>query len=69
MIVQVRSTLKSELNCDDQLNWMWSITKITQDNDVTNSTNVISVEYDIELSRPIEYCVVYDDDEKGQQRD
>lgn len=28
---------------------------------------MILVEYDTEFSRPIEQCVVYDEDEKGQQ--
>ena len=36
---------------------------------MTDRTNVISVEYDTELSRLIKQCVVYDEDKKGQQRD
>lgn len=29
------------------------------------STGVILVEYDIEFSRPVEQCAIYDEDEKG----
>ena len=42
---------------------MQFLTKSRQDNDVTSYTGVISIEYDIKRSRPIEYCAVYDEDE------
>lgn len=32
---------------------MWSITKTRQENDVTNYTSVISVEYTTKLSKPM----------------
>ena len=57
------------MNCHDQLERMRSITKSKHDNDVTNHTSVISIEYDYELSRPIGQCTVYDKDEIRQQRD
>ena len=43
--------------------------KTRQDNDVINHKGVISVEYNIELSRSIQQCMVYDEDENGQWRD
>ena len=48
---------------------MRSITKTKKDNDGTNCEGVISIEYDIELSTPIEQCVVYYKDEIGNWRD
>ena len=47
---------------------MQSITKTRQDNDVTDRTSVISVEYDTELSRLMEQSVVYDEDKTSQRR-
>ena len=47
---------------------MQSITKTRQDNDVTDRTSVISVEYDTELSRLMEQSVVYDEDKTRQRR-
>lgn len=40
--------------------------KTEQDNDMTDRTGVISIKQDIELSRLIEQCTVYDKDETGQ---
>ena len=48
---------------------MRSIIKTRKDNDVINHKGVISVEYNIELSRSIQQCMVYDEDENGQWRD
>ena len=36
---------------------VWFMTKMTHDNDVIDCIGVISIEYDIELSRPNEQCV------------
>lgn len=65
LIVKARSTVKSELNCHDQSNRMWFISKRRQDNDMIDHIIVIFVEYDAELSRLIRQWVVYDEDEKG----
>ena len=54
LIVQVWSMLKSKLNSYDQSSKLRSIKKTKQDNDVTDHKGVISIEYDIELSRPNE---------------
>ena len=58
--------LKSELNCHDWLDQMQSIMKSREDNNVTNCIGVIFIEYNIELSRPIWLCEVYDEDETRQ---
>ena len=39
------------LNYKDWLDSVWSMKKTRQDNNVTNITSVISVEYDTELLR------------------
>ena len=56
----MQSTMKLELNYHDQSDKMWAITKKKKDNDVMDKKGVICVEYDIELSRPIRKCAVYD---------
>ena len=43
--------------------------KTRQDNDMIDYKGVISIEYDIELSRPIKQCAVYDKDKIRQRRD
>ena len=40
-----------------------------QDNDMIDRINVISLEYDTELSRPIRQCAFHDKDETRQQHD
>ena len=45
---------------------MLSIKKIRQNNDVTDYTDMISIEYDTELLRLIKQCVVYDEGPIGQ---
>ena len=40
--------------------------KTRNNNNVTNRTSLLHSEYEIELSRPIRQCVVYDKDEIGQ---
>ena len=62
----MRSTSKSEMNHHCRSNKMHSIIKTKNDNDVNDHKGVTSIEYDIELSRPIGQCVVYDQDEIGQ---
>ena len=54
--------LKYELNYHDRFDKMRSITKTRNNNNVTNDTSVISIEYDIELSRSMRQCVVYNED-------
>ena len=39
-------------------NWMQSITKTRQDNDVIDRISVISAEYDTELSRLMGQCTI-----------
>ena len=63
------STPKSKLNYHNRLDRMRSIKKTRQDNDVTNRTGVIFVEYDIELSRLMGHYAVYNKDETEQQCD
>lgn len=53
LIVQVQSKPKLEMNYYDRSERMWYITKSREDNDLTNRTDVISTEYNIELSIPI----------------
>lgn len=69
LIVQVWSMTKMKFNCHVQSDKMWSIMKIRHDNDVTDYTSVISIEYDNQLSRLIRQCVVYDEDEIRQRYD
>lgn len=57
-VTQVWSTLKLEHNCHDRSYILWFIRKMRQDNNVIDRKGVISVEYEIELSRPIEQCAV-----------
>ena len=52
--------MKLELNYHGQLDKMWSITKKKEDNDVMDKKGVICVEYNIELSKPIRKCAVYE---------
>lgn len=63
LIAQVQCTLKLELNYYNRLDGMRPITKIRQDNDVTDHIGVISIEYDTELSRLIGYFSINDEDE------
>ena len=46
------------MNYHNWLDRVHSITKTTQDNDVTDHTGVVYVEKDIELSWPIELGVI-----------
>ena len=62
----MRLKLKFELNYHEQLDRMLSIKKIRQNNDVTDYTDMISIEYDTELLRLIKQCVVYDEGPIGQ---
>ena len=59
-------TQKLKLNYHDRLDRMQSIIKSRQDNDVTDNTVVISIKYDIKLSRPIRQYVIYDEDDSRQ---
>ena len=58
--------LKSELNCHDRSNMMRFITKSKQDKDVIDCIGVIFIEYNTKMSRLIEQCAVYDEDETEQ---
>ena len=69
LVIKVWSLQNMILNCKNQSDSVQFIMKTTQDNDVSDHTGVISIEYDIELSRPITLSVVYDEDEIRQQRD
>ena len=46
LIISVWSMLKLEFNYHEWSDKMWFITKSRQDNDVTDCTSVIFVEYD-----------------------
>lgn len=46
---------------------MWPITKSRKDNNLIDLIGVILAKQDIELSRPIEQCVFYDENEIEQQ--
>ena len=48
---------------------MQFIMKTRHDNYMIDRTSVISIEYDIELSRPIELCTIYDENKIGQWYD
>ena len=62
----MQSTSKSKLNYHYRLDKMQSIMKTRHDNYMIDRTSVISIEYDIELSRPIELCTIYDENKIGQ---
>ena len=49
--------------------WVWSMIKTNQDNDVTNRIGLVYAETEIELSEPIEQGVVCYEDQTGQRRD
>ena len=66
MVVQVQTTMKLEVNTHDLLDRMQSLTKTKKDNNMTVGTGVIFVEYDIELLRLIEQCVICDKNETRQ---
>ena len=53
LIIQIWSTLKKKLSCRNQSNWVWSVIKIKQDNDVINHIGLVYVKNDIELLGPI----------------
>lgn len=54
-------TPKMKLSCLDQLNWVWSMTKTRQNNDVKDFKGAIYDEKETELSRPIKSGAVYDE--------
>lgn len=69
LVIQVQSTLKSQLNYHDRSDGMRSIKKSKQNNDVIDLISVISIEYKNEMSRLIRQCQFYDEEETGQWRD
>ena len=50
-----------KLSCYVWLNWVRSVTKTRQDNDMTDCIGTIYVENETELSWPIKLGVVYDE--------
>lgn len=58
--------VKIESNYHDLSNKKGFITKSKQDNDKTDHTSVISIEYDTKLSRSIRPCAVYDENKTRQ---
>lgn len=69
LIIWVRSTLKSELNCHDRLDKIRSIMKAKQDNDMTDHKGMISIEYNTKLLSPTRQCAIYEEDGTGQWLD
>ena len=68
LIIQMQSTLKMKLSCHDWSDWVWSVTKTRQDNDMTNHVGLLYTKIKIELLGPIWSGVVYDENHKGQWR-
>ena len=60
---------KMKLSCYDQSNRVPSMTKIWQDNDVTNRIGLVYAEIEFELSRPIWLFKVYDENQTRQRQD
>lgn len=60
-ILYVLSTSKPKLNCWDLSNQVQFIKKTKIDNDITDRTNVVYVEYKTKLSWLIGPSVVYDE--------
>ena len=52
--------VEKKLSYHDRLNWVWSITKTRQDNDMINSTSATYIGNEAKLSWSIRLSVVYD---------
>lgn len=59
--VQVWSTSKPKLNCQDLSDQVWSVMKTRQDIDVTDHIDVVYIKNEIELSWLIQQGAVYDE--------
>ena len=57
------------LNCQDQADSVWYVTKTRQDNDMSDHIGVVYVEIKIELPRLIEQDAFYHENEIRQWRD
>lgn len=68
LIVQVRSTPKLELNCDDRLDKMRSIMETKQDNNVIDHIGVVYAEKGIQLSWLIREDAIFHKKKRGQWR-
>lgn len=60
---------KMKLSYRDQSNWLLSVMKARQDNDVTNCIGVIYTEKDIELLSLIRQGTIYDEMKIGEWHD
>lgn len=60
------STMKTKLNCCGQSNKVQYITKMRQDNAMTNPIGMVYAKNEVELSLPIRQGMIYDEDNIGQ---
>ena len=60
---------KTILNYHDWLNWVSTVTKTRQDNDVIDHTDVVYIENETELSWLIGLGTIYDENQIAQWRD
>lgn len=56
---------KNEIEFHDRLDWVRSVIKIGQDNDITDHTSVVYAKNNIELSWPIWLSVNSDENQIG----
>ena len=68
-IIEVRFILKTKLSFHDRLDWVWSIIKTRQDNNVKGCNGAIYAKNDIELSWSIESGADCDKNQIGQLHD
>ena len=60
---------KTILNYHDWLNWVSTVTKTRQDNNVIDHTDVVYIENETELSWLIGLGTIYDENQIAQWRD
>lgn len=61
--------LKMKLNYHDQSDWVWSVMKTSEDNDMIEHICLVYTEIEIELSRIILPGAICDENQKGHWRD
>ena len=69
LIFHVWSTLKTKLSCYDWSNWVQSVMKTRQDNDMIDYRGAVYIENDIKLSWFIKLGAICDEHQTWQRRD
>lgn len=57
---------KPKLNCRNRLDQVLTMRKTRQDNNVIDHTNMVDTENENKITRPIEWDMVYDEDQTRQ---